>query len=284
MEKFRKSVAFVLAFAVSLSLMPYAGFTVRAAEFDAYRKPFLSGPSRTWIYQGETFGRNKTKVFADDQEDGDLTAKIKQTGTVNTSVPGEYTVTSQVTDSDGNRAELKTTVTVLPAGSKDTAAKTVQRKLYTLPGAAHLTDIGFNRGYYHDRQSLGIWLPAGAQLKIRLVNAGEFGQDLELKLLNNDSDAEKVSKETNGAWAEPADSVRIPANGEWITVKNSYSEKGVLNSADSVPFLYTPKNTSVQPVVEIEWNDGLQDLPYYRYKDNDSAFLRNGIGRKRRMP
>ncbi len=273
MEKFRKSVAFVLAFAVSLSLMPYAGFTVRAAEFDAYRKPFLSGPSRTWIYQGETFGRNKTKVFADDQEDGDLTAKIKQTGTVNTSVPGEYTVTSQVTDSDGNRAELKTTVTVLPAGSKDTAAKTVQRKLYTLPGAAHLTDIGFNRGYYHDRQSLGIWLPAGAQLKIRLVNAGEFGQDLELKLLNNDSDAEKVSKETNGAWAEPADSVRIPANGEWITVKNSYSEKGVLNSADSVPFLYTPKNTSVQPVVEIEWNDGLQDLPYYRYKDNDSAFF-----------
>ena len=273
MKKFKKFISSAVVFMTLLSLVPPSKCSVQAAEFDAYRKPVLSGPSQTWIYQGETYGMNKTKVFADDQEDGDLTAKIKQTGTVNTSVPGEYTVTSQVTDSDGNQAELETTVTVLPAGSKDTEAKTVKRKLYTLPGAAHLTDIGFNRGYYHDRQSLGIWLPEGEQLKIRLVNAGEFRQDLELKLLNNDSDAEKVSKEINGAWEEPADSVRIPADGEWITVKNSYSEKGVLNSADSVPFIYTPKNISVQPVVEIEWNDGLQDLPYYRYKDDESAFF-----------
>ena len=34
--------------------------------------------------------------------------------------------------------------------------KSIQRILYTLPDASHLTGISFNRGYYHDRQNLGL--------------------------------------------------------------------------------------------------------------------------------
>lgn len=277
MQYFKKICALVLSLSLLLGLVPGAGVSAKESEkqsaFDAYRKPFLSGPVQTWIYQGEEYGNNRNKVFADDQEDGDLTSKIKQTGTVNTSKPGNYPVTYQVTDSDGNTAEMKTNVTVLATGSTDASSKRVQRKLYTLPDASHLTEIGFNRGYFHDRQSLGIWLPAGGELKIRLVNSGEFGKELELKLLNDDSVTEKLSVETSGAWGTPKDSAKIPANGDWITVKNSFQDGEELKSADSVPFIYTPKNTTVQPIVEIEWNDGLNEIPYYRYKDNERAFF-----------
>lgn len=273
MEKSKKFWIAVLAFAMLVLGVPSIPARASGTSFDAYKKPFLSGPTQTWVYQGEDYGRNRNKVFADDQEDGDLTSKISQSGAVDTSKAGSYTVTYRVTDSDGNQAEMSTKVTVLAAGSKDTAAKKVQRRLYTLPDASHLTNIGFNRGYYHDRQSLGIWLPADAQLKVRLVNAAEFGKDLELKLLNNDSQTEKVSQNTGGTWGNPVDSVKIPANGGWITVKNSYLENSVSKSTDSVPFIYTPKDTVVQPVIEIEWNENLQDIPYYRYKDDEKAFF-----------
>ena len=110
MQYFKKICALVLSLSLLLGLVPGAGVSAKESEkqsaFDAYRKPFLSGPVQTWIYQGEEYGNNRNKVFADDQEDGDLTSKIKQTGTVNTSKPGNYPVTYQVTDSDGNTAEI----------------------------------------------------------------------------------------------------------------------------------------------------------------------------------
>ena len=274
MDKFKRYCVSLLTFAMLFTFASFIPVNAAQTSFDAYRKPFLSGPVKTWVYQGEEYGRNRNMVFADDQEDGDLTARIEQSGTVDTSKPGNYSVTYQVTDSDGNLAEMTTQVTVLEAGSTNSEAKKIQRRLYTLPDASHLTDIGFNRGYYHDRQSLGIWLPANASLKIRLVNAAQFGKNLELKLLNNDSVTEKVSQNTGGTWSDPADSVYIPASGDWITVQNRYTEGNASKSTDSVPFIYTPKDTTVQPIIEMEWNDSLKELPYYRYKDNQQAFFK----------
>ena len=61
-----------------------------ASGFDAYRAPVLSGPVQTWIYKGDTFDYedSRNKVFADDQEDGDLTKSIIQEGSVDTSKLG----------------------------------------------------------------------------------------------------------------------------------------------------------------------------------------------------
>lgn len=241
---------------------------------DAYRKPVLSGSIQTWVYQGETFDlqNSRNRIFADDQEDGDLTAKITG-GSVDTSEPGEYTVSYQVTDEDGKSASLETKVKVLErtAAKED---KTIQRILYTLPAASHLTNIGFNRGYYHDRQNLGIWLPEGCELKVRLVNAQEFQRSLDLQLKNNDSLKEKavIITEQDGEQKEsdPKGSVEIPSNGDWVTVKNK-NEDG--ESADSVPFITTPKDTTVQPVIEIEWNDAFGEIPYYRYQDDQEEFF-----------
>lgn len=280
MNYFTKKCAALLTTGIAAFLV--LGAQAGAME-DAYRNPTLSGPIQTWVYQGEEYENSRNRVFADDQEDGDLTASIQKSSNVNTSVTGSYQVSYQVTDSDGRSAQMVTTVKVL---NKDTATaedKIVQRTLYTLPDASHLTNIGFNRGYYHDRQSLGFWIPEGKELTIRLVNGEEFKQDLELNFMNNDSDTEKISQvikktdvdtgETTTELSEPTSSVSIPSNGEWITVKNRYVQDGTEGSADSVPFIITPKNTTVQPVIEIQWEDDFKDIPYYRYGDDQADFF-----------
>ncbi len=283
----KKSCAVVLASAMALGIMP--GMNLKAAEapdtaktanesengFDAYRTPFLSGTLKTWIYQGEEFDYENSRniVFADDQEDGDLTKNIVQTGSIDTSKLGDQTVTYRVTDSDGRTAEHTLTVSVLAKDSGDTEKKNIKRILYTLPDASHLTNIGFNRGYNHDRQNLGFWLPENETMKIRLVNHTEFTKELNLKLLNIDATTEKLVEVKGEEESDPKDSVRIPAGGEWITVKNQCIENEKKKSVDSVPFIYTPKNTTVQPVVEVEWNDAYRDIPYYRYGDDESAFF-----------
>lgn len=256
---------------------------VHAAEGtlqEEYRTPMLSGSVETWVNQGEDISGSTIRVFADDLEDGDLTADIRRDGEVDTSVPGNYTVSYRVTDSDGKSAELNTVVHVLSSG-EGAANKKIQRKLYTLPAAKHLTDIGFNRGYYHDRQNLGIWLPANAELKIRLVNYEEFGEELELRLFNDDAWKEQAAVQEADGWSESQNAVNIPSDGSFITVKNSYhvrSAEGEITqerkSADSVPFITTPKDTTVQPIVEIEWSDAWKEIPFYRYQDEETEFFR----------
>lgn len=302
MKYFKKGCALVLAASMLVGLTPGMGTsaaeTQKAAEstaeenvnaFDAYRKPALSGAMKTWVYQGERFDyeSSKNQVFADDQEDGDLTKSILQEGKIDTSKTGEQTITYSVTDSDGNTSTMTVTVDVLPKDA-DAAKKNLKRKLYTLPSAKHLSDIGFNRGYNHDRQNLGFWLPKGAPMKIRLVNSEEFKGELTLKLLNNSAWTEKLT--VLNANGEPdgngiKDSVNIPTDGSWVTVKN-YHQKIIVNgdgeeeqvsgqfeSTESVPFIYSPKNTSVQPEIEIEWSDAYQEIPYYRYGDDEEAFF-----------
>jgi hypothetical protein len=63
--------------------------------------PKLNIPGDTAIEVGETLNLS-TGYTAVDAEDGNLTEEIEVSGTVNTRIPGNYTVTYSVTDSDGN--------------------------------------------------------------------------------------------------------------------------------------------------------------------------------------
>ena len=248
-KKWQLAVASVMAIALISG-------TKAEARDDAYRVPQLSGVTKTWVYQGETFDRNWDRMLADDQEDGDLTKILSSSGTVDTSKTGTYTLTRKVQDSDGNVASLDTQVTVLDKNTATEEEKTVQRTLYTLPNANHLTGISFNRGYYHDRQNLGIWMPQGSSIQIRIVNAETFNQDLMIQFKNDDSQTESSDD----------DKLKIPADGSWVTLSNT-------KEADSVPFITTPKNTTVQPVVEYKYTDALKEIPYYRYGDSQQAFF-----------
>lgn len=72
----------------------------------------LSGGNQTRTV-GETW--SEPGFSASDNVDGDLTDQVVVTGTVNTNVPGTYTLTYSVTDAAGNTSTATRTVTVLPA-------------------------------------------------------------------------------------------------------------------------------------------------------------------------
>ncbi|RRN74318.1 DUF5011 domain-containing protein [Peribacillus simplex] len=74
-------------------------------------KPVISGAKSKTIAYNSTFNP-KSGVSAKDNLDGNLTSKIKVTGTVNTKRKGSYTLTYTVTDKSKNKAEVKRKITV----------------------------------------------------------------------------------------------------------------------------------------------------------------------------
>ncbi|WP_342543620.1 S8 family serine peptidase [Paenisporosarcina sp. FSL H8-0542] len=74
-------------------------------------KPVISGATNKTININSTFNP-KTGVTAKDNVDGDLTNKIKISGTVNTKKKGTYTLTYSVSDKSGNKTEVKRKITV----------------------------------------------------------------------------------------------------------------------------------------------------------------------------
>lgn len=125
----------------------------------------------------------------------------------------------------------------------------ITKKLYTLPNVSYIGIAGTNRGNWHDRQNLGIYMKAGASFEIRQTNL-QINQDLTLDCLNNDSHTEK--------------SFKIPKNGEWITIT-------VEN--DSVPFIRTVYGLESEATVEIRNLQETEELTYYYYKDNEQEFF-----------
>lgn len=74
--------------------------------------PTITGKSITLI-QGEKFNNSMLDVKANDQEDGNLTSKVKFEGTVDTAKVGTYEVTATVVDKNGAKATKTFTVKVV---------------------------------------------------------------------------------------------------------------------------------------------------------------------------
>lgn len=70
----------------------------------------LKGSPIIRLLVGDTFLDPGTT--ATDNQDGDITSKVQTTSTVNTSTPGNYTVTYTVSDSAGNKTEISREVRV----------------------------------------------------------------------------------------------------------------------------------------------------------------------------
>lgn len=123
------------------------------------------------------------------------------------------------------------------------------KQLYTLPSVSSIGIAGTNRGNWHDRQNLGIYMRAGASFEIRQTNLS-INQNLTLDCLNNDSYTEK--------------SYTIPKNGDWVTIT-------VDN--DSVPFIRTVYGLESEPIVEIRNLQETEELTYYYYKEDEQEFF-----------
>ncbi len=256
----KKAVSIALSCTIALascSLTVAAADTVQEKEtggsyYSVTNPPVLDGTTAITLKTGEDFNPESAqyRLFANDFEDGDVTSSLKITeNTVNTAQAGNYRLSYTVTDSHGNTAQKQVPVTVGDI-------KTTQRTLYTLPSVQYMAAVGTNRGNNHDRQNLGIYMPAGSTMRVRQVDSG-FGKDLSLTLYADDQE-----KETNTASQTAVYS--IPANGDWVTLTAAH---------DSVPLIKTPYEAACQPVLEIEWTDTVKPLDYYRLGDDEQAFF-----------
>jgi uncharacterized repeat protein (TIGR02543 family) len=77
--------------------------------------PVLAGVSDAIVFKGSDF-KYRDGVTATDNKDGDLTQAISVQGSVNTAVPGVYSLTYEVADAAGNKTSVirKVTVAVKP--------------------------------------------------------------------------------------------------------------------------------------------------------------------------
>ncbi|PNP92137.1 hypothetical protein BMT55_09205 [Listeria newyorkensis] len=136
---------------------------------------------------------------------------------------------------------------VLGGFAQQVHADSVQTKsLYVLEKPTWLDNAGISKGIYHDKQDLGIILPANVQLEIRQTNP-DFQERLTMELLNDDSQKEK--------------SVNITSN--WQVVSNAYT---------AVPFIDTTFGKEA-PVLEYKVTNTMKTLPIYHKGDNEAAFF-----------
>lgn len=138
---------------------------------------------------------------------------------------------------------------VLAAIVGENDENTITKTLYTNQSVANMSLSGTNRGNWHDRQNLGIYMKAGASFEIRQTNL-KLNQNLTLDCLNNDSQTEKT--------------FTIPKNGDWVTISVDY---------DSVPFIKTLCGIEEKPTIEIKNLNETEDLTYYYYGDNEEEFF-----------
>jgi len=126
------------------------------------------------------------------------------------------------------------------------------QSLFCLESAPWLIKAGISKGLHHDRQHLGIILPAGQTIKVRQKNP-EFKDKLRLCLYN-------VDKATENA-------VNFDSKEESLTAR-----------AIAVAFVDTPyvdrDKLTIQPVVEFEYPDGAKLLPVYKEGDDESFFFK----------
>ncbi|MBA3924783.1 immunoglobulin-like domain-containing protein [Listeria rustica] len=134
--------------------------------------PVISGAENLTIPLGATFNAMED-ISALDKEDGVITSEVNVTSNnVNTRMPGEYKVTYEVTDKDGNMAEATRNVTVEPlvgvtdAGMNNLDDAIVSTKIntdYEMPGTLPST------GDSHSQDTLlwGIILSVASVLILR---------------------------------------------------------------------------------------------------------------------
>ncbi|WP_461615650.1 putative mucin/carbohydrate-binding domain-containing protein [Clostridium sp. Marseille-QA1073] len=122
-----------------------------------------------------------------------------------------------------------------------------QKELYTLEDPTWFRKTGFSKGLGHDKQDLGIILPANVQLTIRQVNPN-FKGNLTIRLLNdnNQHEASKTFNQTS------------------VTISTPYS---------SVPFVDTVYGGSEKPKIEYRVTSNMQTLPIYKRGQNEQSFF-----------
>ncbi|MCW6068563.1 M60 family metallopeptidase [Clostridium sporogenes] len=136
---------------------------------------------------------------------------------------------------------------ILGSGTKVYADEVKQKELYNLENPTWFRKTGFSRGLGHDKQDLGIILPANVQLTIKQVNPN-FKGNLTVRLLNDNN-----QHETSKTFNQSA-----------ITISTPYS---------SIPFVDTVYGDGEKPKIEYRVTSSMQTLPIYKRGQNEQSFF-----------
>jgi hypothetical protein len=160
----------------------YAVITATVKNIDREQpKLILNGEQDISILKGEEY--TEPGAIAVDNSDGDLTGSITIEGEVNVSVPGTYILTYSVSDSVGNTASLRRSVSVVPPeevsiimnGKKldgDTASTSVSQIRIEYLGQEGSTSIKWAQGWKEE----GYFKTGGNVLESgELIEATRFG-------------------------------------------------------------------------------------------------------------
>ena len=119
---------------------------------------------------------------------------------------------------------------------------------YTLPVEDVLIKARLYRGHSHDRQHLGIYMPAGSSFSIRAKDNKSF----KLDIFNNDRETERDGNEA------------YTIGNDWVTITAS---------VDSVPFLRTNNVDYESLSYEIKDKNGVEDITVFEKGGNETEFF-----------
>lgn len=173
---------------------------------------------------------------------------------INAKIPGIKTSSEskaeEINEKLENETENKTENEAITSETEvDTTAYT-DIKLYTLPSVDNMSLVGTNRGNWHDRQELGMYMPQGSSFEARIKNYTEFKNEIAIDVLNDDSQTEKEYK--------------LKADGNWVKIEAT---------ADSVPFAKTTFGTDIEPIIEIKNSTNTKNLIKYTQGGEESKFF-----------
>ena len=254
---------FICANAFCVHSTSFASTTTQSESlFSTKNKPVFYGATNITIDKNVVSSfdilDSRFRIFAKDFEDGDLSSKIEcVSNNVNPTIAGEYSIRYKVADSHNNTTDITVPVKVL---NEENGVCTIERTLYTLPNVDNLKAIGVNRCHAGDRQILGVFMPAGSEIKVKATTT-DINLDLQmLSNYNNKISFANLKKD----------------NTNFATIKNVATD----GECDSVPFatsVIQSKGVEINKTYKIivSYNKSVLPLDYYLYKDDESKFFEN---------
>nr|MDE5978046.1 M60 family metallopeptidase [Turicibacter sp.] len=226
-------------------------YSVKASNtyYSTTNAPEFYGTTQITLKVGDSFDLEDTKyrIYARDFEDGDLTQQIEvKSNDVDTQTVGRYSVVYTVTDSHNNTTEITVPVNI---SDESTVNPSIQRTLYNLPSVWNMSLVGTHRANSGDRQHLGIFLPQGASVKVKMITGN---LDIQLQGLNNDADTEQATQ-----------------------LNKDKTEQIITANYDIVLFARTAVGENIEKqVIEIEFVDpDVKSVHYYHDGDDEAKFM-----------
>lgn len=266
----KKILYCIISIVVSAGILVGSIFHIQAVDTDqkSYiskeNKPIIYGTTAIRVPKGTQVDYKhdaRFRVFAKDNEDGDLTQQIKAEvveSNIDTDVAGTYHIKYTVVDSDHNEATITVPVEVEETGTEIWLQKT----MYTLPSVDHLNNLGYTRGNYMDRQMIGVFLD---------VNGDDIGQ-IQMRKISGTGDL-TVTIQNNNNWCQTTTTItNSTENDGWQTVSNSGASEECDGTLAAVPTVKTLYKQTGPVIYEIKYNiDDAKVKPLHYYHEGDGA-------------